>query len=78
MLESFALGVDIYLEDKLQEHFVNLRDQNIYRFNASSFNDSDRFLIHFGLTHVVESDKSDMNDYLIIYSNENKIYIKKK
>jgi hypothetical protein len=76
MLESFSSGVDIYLQDKLRDHFVNLRDQNMYRFTASPIDDSERFLIHFGVPHAVEGDESDLNDYLVIYSNENNIYIR--
>ena len=76
MLESFGSGVEIYLEDKLQARFIDLRKQNTYRFVASPVDDSERFSIHFILQHGFENDESKLNDYLIIYSNKNKIYIR--
>ncbi len=75
-LESFDPDVEIYLEDKLQNHILNLRVQSIYKFTASPLDDTDRFLLHFGIPNYFEEDDMSLNDNIVIYANENKVYLR--
>jgi hypothetical protein len=76
MLESFHDTADIFLEDKLEDIIVDLKDQSTYRFTASPFDNIDRFLVHFGKSDQFKENDLKSEDYLVIYSNEHSIYIR--
>jgi hypothetical protein len=47
-MESFPDDLKIFLEDKKQNYFLNLREQPVYEFAAQPSDDPDRFTVHFG------------------------------
>ena len=52
-VENFSPSSTIYLEDKLNNTTINLKQQSTYTFNHQQGNDAGRFLLHFnGVTGV--------------------------
>ncbi len=73
-LESFYSNSEIYLEDLFTEEIINLSEQQLYTFTATTDDDEARFVIHFygvtstGENPVVENGK--------IYAYQNTVYVK--
>ncbi len=63
-------NVDIILEDKQENNFVNLSEDNSYVFNASNEDNSDRLVLHL----TPKSLSIDENQ-IVAYSNKKDIYI---
>ena len=71
-VENFSPTTTIYLEDKLTNTTVNLRQQGTYTFNHLQSNDAGRFLLHFnGLTGI--SQQPAASSQIWIY--DGKVYI---
>lgn len=73
-LESFYLNSEIYLEDLFTDNIVDLREINIYTFNANTSDNNQRFKLHFyGITLIEDAPSfKDIN----IYSNEKCVVVK--
>jgi len=73
-LESFYLNSEIYLEDLFTDNIVDLRETDIYTFQANTSDNNQRFKLHFyGITHIEDAPSfKDIN----IYSNENHVFVK--
>jgi hypothetical protein len=73
-INSFNNNTEIILEDKLTKSFIDMKKQNIYSFYANPSDNSYRFNVLFGKLNNNNGINNE-NDVLI-YANENKIYIK--
>ena len=72
-VESFFPNSEIHLEDVLLDKIIDLREQQLYDFMASTDDSEDRFILHFyGVTTT--GDKPELNDTRI-FSQHNTIYI---
>jgi hypothetical protein len=71
-IESFSPTTTIFLEDKLVNTTINLRQVNSYSFDHSKNNDPGRFLLHFHGVSLVQ-DLITSKDKMWIYNN--KVYI---
>lgn len=73
-LESFNLNSEIYLEDLFTNEIINLKETDIYSFQANTSDNTQRFKLHFyGLMDIEESTAlKDIN----IYSNQNHVLVK--
>lgn len=73
-MESFYMNSEIYLEDLILDKIVDLRETDIYTFQANTSDDNHRFKLHFyGITHI--EDAPSIND-IYIYSKENHVIVK--
>jgi len=73
-LESFYSNSEIYLEDLFTEDIINLSEQQLYTFTATTDDDEARFVIHFyGVTSTGEN--SDVENGKI-YAYQNTVYVK--
>jgi len=74
-IESFSSDLPIYLEDKLEDIYINLRINPEYSFNATTSDISERFNIHFAAPiGINEQDISPMES-IQIYSWEKSVYV---
>ena len=72
-LKSFYESIDIYLEDMFNNKIINLRDQHLYSFAATTNDNEERFILHFfGITSLGESPEIDG---VQIYSSKKTVYI---
>lgn len=70
-IDSFDFDIPIWLEDKNEDTFTNLRHANSYSFSANINDDFDRFNVHFANPEIPEED-----DYAVsIYSYEKEIFV---
>lgn len=73
-IESFFGNSGIYLEDLKTGDLINLSEQQMYTFTASTEDDEARFILHFsGITTVGEE---MLNDDVQIYANGNSVYFR--
>ncbi len=73
-IESFSAGIPIYLEDKKDGVFQNLRENNEYTFTSTVSDDQDRFVIHFANPLSVD-DPAGIMEGLRIYSWQNSVIV---
>ena len=74
-MEGFPDDLPIYLEDKQDNMFQDLRENSEYTFVSSIMDDRDRFVIHFSNSlGIDESDKMEMDD-IHIYSWQNNVHV---
>ena len=74
-MNSFPDDLPIYLEDKQDNMFQDLRENSEYTFVSSIMDDRDRFVIHFSNSlGIDESDKLEMDD-IHIYSWQNNVHV---
>ena len=59
--------ISIYLEDKRENKFIDLKQQNSYSFNSSISEDNNRFALHLSKVDAVNTN--------VIYSYENAVYL---
>ena len=72
-VESFYGASEISLEDLFTGKIINLKDQQIYTFTATTDDDENRFVLHFnGITSVGET-PADQN--ATVYAYDNRVYI---
>jgi len=72
-LESFPFSLPIYLEDKKDDSFQNLRENPEYNFVSEVENDAARFNVHFSNPLGIEDNSIAIRIH--IYSHEKTIYI---
>ncbi|MCF8368907.1 MAG: T9SS type A sorting domain-containing protein [Bacteroidales bacterium] len=60
----------LVLKDKLENTFVNLKDQPSYSFSAKTYDISNRFTLYF-----TEIENISLNDAITVYSNGNQIIL---
>lgn len=74
-IESFPVGIPIYLEDKQDNVFINLRLIPEYSFTGSALDNQERFNIHFAAPiGIDEQDISPMGS-IHIYSWEKSVFV---
>jgi len=73
-MESFYLNSEVYLEDLFTDMIIDLRETDIYTFQANTSDDNHRFKLHFyGITHIEDAPSvKDIN----IYTKENFVIVK--
>lgn len=73
-IETFEMGTEIYLEDlNTGDDWIYLNDNPIYTFNATSYQSSDRFIVHFfGPTGMEEISEENID----IYSSGQYAYVR--
>lgn len=75
-LETFNSSLAIYLEDKLENKMINLRETATYTFNHSSNNLAQRFNIHFmGVTSATELHPKAKSNESYVWQNNNLLNI---
>jgi len=72
-LESFPYDLPIWLEDKKENNFQDLRQQGQYNFVAGLNDATDRFIVHFGNPLGIDDQKSI--DMINIYAYGQKVYL---
>ena len=72
-IESFPTDLPIYLEDKMENFFLDLRENPQYEFTAGINDDADRFVVHFGNPQNVNTIKA--MDMVKIYSNGKTVHV---
>jgi hypothetical protein len=72
-IESFPADLPIYLEDKKESSFLNLRENPQYEFTAGINDDKDRFIVHFGSPQSVNIVKA--LEMVKIYSNGKTVHV---
>jgi len=74
-LSAFNQNLSIYIEDKVENKLINLKNENTYTFNSSSNIDNSRFFLIIGSSANSISDNNVIENCMV-YSFENSIYIK--
>jgi hypothetical protein len=74
-IENFSNETAFYLVDKLENKFIDLKDQLSYSVNLSTGDIRDRFELHIGKTNTSINAKESSND-ITIYSSGNVLYLK--
>ena len=74
-LESFPYDLPIYLQDKKDNIFLNLREKPDYSFTASIMDIQDRFVIHFANPLRIEEQYNLQMESIHIYSWEKSIFV---
>ena len=72
-IESFPEGLPIFLEDKKENFFQDLRAQPVYGFVAGLNDSPDRFIIHFGNPQGINTSK--YTEMINIYAYEKTVYV---
>ncbi len=65
---------DIYLEDLKLDKTIDFKKEPVYNFEATSYQNPDRFKLHF-TNHTADVNIKSKYNKSIIYSSKNKIYI---
>ena len=74
-LSAFNNNISIILEDRYDNIFTNLRQQNTYVFTSGIANTDDRFVLHFNTVSSNNSNGTVTLNEANIYTYENTIYI---
>ncbi len=72
-MESFSADVPIWLEDKKDNFFQDLKENPEYEFTGTPLDDISRFNIHFEPPSGIDD---NFNTHIRIYSWQNSIYVK--
>ena len=72
-IESFPQDLPIWLEDKQEGFFQDLRQQGQYHFVANLNDTHDRFILHFGDPMGIDNQKT--TDMINIYAYEKNVYL---
>jgi hypothetical protein len=75
-MQNFDETAQVLLEDKKENVFIDLKEQNMYSFYADSMDETDRFNLHFLLDQTIMKEPSNELD-IHIYSHQNTIYLKR-
>lgn len=70
-MNSFSEDVPIFLEDRQDEVYINLREQNRYDFSSSPTDNPNRFTLLFTNPYI----ESSPMDYVHIYSWDKIVYV---
>lgn len=70
-MNSFPAEIPIYLQDKQDEVFINLREQNNYHFSSSPLDDPNRFTILFTNPYI---DANPM-EFVHVYSYNKTVFV---
>jgi len=73
-IEYFNSFDYVYLEDKYNETFTNLRNTSSYNFNSEAINCNDRFVLHFSDNAINNNEELTIQPFNI-YSFKNNIYV---
>ncbi len=73
-LDSFYDNSDIFLEDLFTGKIINLNDQQVYNFTATTDDDEARFVLHFNSITAVGETPADQN--ASVYSYNKRVYIR--
>jgi hypothetical protein len=72
-VDSFENGTEIYLEDLFTGQTINLKENPVYDFEATTEDDQNRFVVHFyGVTGIDQPEEAADNTF--IYAYNDKIY----
>jgi hypothetical protein len=74
-VENFPENLPIYLEDKLNNAFINLRESPNYSFTASDLDNQNRFIIHFSGPIGIEEPGNLEMESIQIYSWNKSIFV---
>ncbi|NOY50199.1 MAG: T9SS type A sorting domain-containing protein [Chlorobi bacterium] len=72
--ESFPEDVYVSLEDSKEGLIINLRDEPLYSFYASTSDNPDRFILHFDAT-TLGRPEFDQTDNTLVFTTDNQIII---
>ncbi len=73
-LDNFDPSIGVYLEDKLSEDMINLRENPVYTFYTEEGLDEDRFVLHFNADFLDAEEYSTENN-INIYSSDKDVYV---
>jgi hypothetical protein len=75
-IESFPYDLPVYLEDKKDNMFMDLRENTVYTFSGTITDDNNRFVIHFANPLGIDNPAniSQMNS-IHIYGQKNSIIV---
>ncbi len=73
-MDNFPADLPVYLEDKKDKVFLNLRENAEYTFTSTIFDDQDRFVIHFASPLGID-DPFMIMESIRIYSWQNSVIV---
>lgn len=73
-VENISENVQIYLEDKQQNRFINLKKHDIHCFQSQAGNIHNRFFLHFSRIATSEQVNTNQN-FANVYAYKKKIFI---
>jgi len=74
-MESFPDDLPIYLEDKKDDIFQNLREDKEYTFAGTIMDDQDRFIIHFANPLGIDETENLQMEAIHIYSWQKSVFV---